>query len=170
MSKVTVCRPNEKKLCRGCGDDKEPGDFYWSENVKRGKRYRVKRALCKQCHNKKVTSDLLKNRPVFVLRVTRHRDRASGLENDLTREFVTEQLTKPCTYCGSTVVIGLDRKNNTLGHTQDNVVPACLRCNFIRRDMPYDAWMEMVAGVRRAANLGLFGDWVGGPHKAHRIS
>jgi hypothetical protein len=55
----------------------------------------------------------------------------------------------------------LDRKDNDRGHTQDNVVPACIRCNYIRRHTPYEAWLCMVPGVRRARKEGFFGDWTG---------
>lgn len=62
------------------------------------------------------------------------RDRKRGLENDLTREFVLEECKKPCIYCGDTKRIGLDRIDNTKGHTKDNVVPCCYECNCARLD------------------------------------
>jgi hypothetical protein len=99
---------DEKKLCRGCGDNKETGRFPTSPKMsKEASDIGSKGPCASKCHNKKVTADPFEKPPVFVLRVTRHRDRASGLENDLTREFVAEHLAKPCAYCGSTVVMGL---------------------------------------------------------------
>ena len=35
-------------------------------------------------------------------------------------------------YCGDTEDIGLDRIDNTKGHTKDNVVPCCYICNTTR--------------------------------------
>jgi len=59
----------------------------------------------------------------------------------------------------------LDRINNEKGHTADNVIPACYRCNLIRRDMPYDAWMHVAPSIRSAREAGLFRDWIGGIRK-----
>jgi len=55
----------------------------------------------------------------------------------------------------------LDRIDNDKGHTQDNVVPACIRCNYARRSMPYEAWLVVAKGMREAREQGLFGDWTG---------
>ena len=37
-----------------------------------------------------------------------------------------------CIYCGSIHNLGLDRIDNTMGHTKDNTVVACQRCNVTR--------------------------------------
>jgi hypothetical protein len=55
----------------------------------------------------------------------------------------------------------LDRKDNSKGHTQDNVNAACIRCNYARRDMPYGAWLFIVKGMREARMSGAFGTWTG---------
>lgn len=53
----------------------------------------------------------------------------------------------------------LDRKDNTIGHVQSNVVPACYRCNLTRGDMPYEAWVYLIDGMRLAREAGAFGNW-----------
>jgi hypothetical protein len=55
----------------------------------------------------------------------------------------------------------LDRIDNDKGHTEDNVVPACIRCNYTRRSMPYEAWLVVAKGMREARERGLFGEWTG---------
>ena len=55
----------------------------------------------------------------------------------------------------------IDRINNDQGHVLDNVVPACARCNYLRRDMPHEAWLILVPAVRLARESGAFGDWDG---------
>jgi hypothetical protein len=55
----------------------------------------------------------------------------------------------------------LDRIDNSKGHTRDNVVPACIRCNYARRNMPYEAWLCLTDGMKRARELGLFKEWTG---------
>lgn len=59
----------------------------------------------------------------------------------------------------------LDRIDNKIGHMMDNVNTSCSRCNYIRKDMPYDAWLFVVKSVREAAELGLFGNWEGQNNK-----
>ena len=96
-----------------------------------------------------------------VLQDCRAADRKKGRpRGDLDLEFVREQLGKGCQYCGeSEIRITLDRVDNKLGHVKSNVVPACIRCNYMRGSMPYGAWINIVPAVRNTRELGLFGDW-----------
>lgn len=82
---------------------------------------------------------------------------------DLTIEFVENMLKQKCQYCETDeIMLTLDRIDNTLGHLQTNVMTACVRCNDIRKDMPFAAWMCLVPGIRDAVQQGLFESWVGG--------
>ena len=100
---------------------------------------------------------------VRTIRVdTRSSDRKAGLENDLTREFIAAEVAKGCFYCGeSKIRMTLDRIDNNLGHLMTNVVPACIRCNYTRKDMPYEAWLVVAKGMREAREGGLFSGWTG---------
>jgi|SRR5271166_164628 len=103
-----------------------------------------------------------------VLQETRRHDRIRGLDFDLDRVFIETELAKGCQYCGAEfgeVHIGLDRINNDIGHLKSNVVPACSRCNLVRGDMPYEAWLQIAPSMRRTRELGLFGEWVPGNRK-----
>jgi hypothetical protein len=96
----------------------------------------------------------------FILQDARKFDRSKGFVTDITTQFIELEIRKPSSYCGETKLrMTLDRKDNQTGHTIANVVPACLRCNYLRRDMPYDAWLHIVPAVREAKELGLFGEW-----------
>lgn len=76
----------------------------------------------------------LKRERSIVRRVQayRLRDKQKGLKNDLELNWVREFVKQPCIYCGDTEDIGLDRIDNTKGHTKDNVVPCCYTCNTAR--------------------------------------
>lgn len=54
-----------------------------------------------------------------------------GLEFDLDFYEFGELMAMPCDYCGGQTT-GLDRKDNTKGYTQNNVVSACRRCNSMK--------------------------------------
>ena len=60
-------------------------------------------------------------------------DRDANRICDLTEKWLEDNIcSKPCTYCGSTVSVGADRIDNSKGHTMDNVLPCCRRCNITR--------------------------------------
>lgn len=89
-------------------------------------------------------------------------DAKRGWKNDLTTDFVAGLIAAGCRYCGETELrMTLDRIDNSIGHVRSNVVPSCIRCNYLRRDMPYPAWLEMVETVRKIRLAGLFGTWTG---------
>jgi hypothetical protein len=98
----------------------------------------------------------------WIVQDSRKSDRKHGFKNDLTLEFVSSLIKHGCSYCGETELkMTLDRVDNSIGHLQSNVVPACIRCNFMRRDMPYAAWYELMPTLREIRQKGLFGDWTG---------
>jgi len=52
---------------------------------------------------------------------------------------------EPCHYCGVDIeVTGLDRKDSSKGYTPDNVVPCCWDCNRIKKDKPYEQFLEEI--------------------------
>lgn len=109
------------------------------------------------------------NVPKHVYQDSRYRDRKRGLSNDLTLEFVQQELAKDCQYCGGRDGrMTLDRMDSTIGHLQSNVVASCERCNMLKKDMPFEAWLVLVPSVKEAFKGGLFGSWVGGPHSKKR--
>lgn len=60
------------------------------------------------------------------------RDKRKGLSNDIDSEWLIGFCQQPCFYCGDTRRVGVDRIDNSLGHTKDNVVPCCCDCNCAR--------------------------------------
>lgn len=68
-------------------------------------------------------------------------------ECTLTAKWIVENIfTKPCHYCGKEgwKVIGCDRIDNSLPHTEDNVVPCCEECNKKRGTMDYYEFIKKV--------------------------
>lgn len=56
---------------------------------------------------------------------------------DISEENYNELISKNCFYCDrklNETGIGLDRKNNSLGYTIENVVPCCKMCNETKLD------------------------------------
>lgn len=156
----------ENKVCRACGFEKPLTEFY--VRIIHGKHIKVG-SKCKSCYNKAAVlghRNYSANRALY-----RHRTRAlqKGLDFELTVEFIKKSFASECTYCGeNSILITIDRKDSLKGYLVDNCVPSCIRCNLIKADMPPDAWNIVAPGMRKARELGLFGDWQGRRNFAKR--
>ncbi len=96
----------------------------------------------------------------FILEDTRKSDKKKNRENDLDLEFIKDIISNGCVYCGENEInICLDRIDNSRGHTKDNILPACVRCNYIRNSMPHEAWLHILPLVKEARIKGLFNNW-----------
>lgn len=172
---------DETKTCKTCGLSKEIGEFVVVRNKNRPP---YVRSQCVSCYNLRSKSkrespaaavwDARRNRKLrterasnsctekFIRADSRKSDKKAGRQNDLTTEAIRELIAQGCSYCGETELrMTLDRKDNGLGHTLDNVVPACIRCNYTRKNMPYEAWLMLAPAMKAARLAGLFGAWTG---------
>jgi SOS response regulatory protein OraA/RecX len=91
---------------------------------------------------------------------SRKNDRKYGREFNLTLEFVETLFKQPCSYCGTTKIVpSPDRIDNDKGHTIENVVPCCRRCNYLRRDIPFPAWLVIAKAVKECHEKGLLDNY-----------
>lgn len=127
--------------------------------------------VCVNCYNKRKYNRTSSGRrktliglEKVLLQDSKRNDKKSGRENNLTVEFIiTNILNKPCYYCGnSTIRRSIDRINNSIGHLQSNVINSCIRCNYLRKNMPFELWIKFIPILKTIENLGLFEDWLGG--------
>lgn len=75
-------------------------------------------------------------------------DKKRGLDNNLDLEFCVEVMKRPCIYCGfiEPLCNGLDRIDNSKGHTKSNCVPCCKLCNVTRMDnYSHQEFLEYIA-------------------------
>lgn len=151
----TPCRcglMNRRKMCKVCGQSK------WLRDMEpigeKGAPAYKRRSYCKTCKKKKNDAGTMRRK----LDRIRASDKKRGFLGTMTVPELRVFLTSVCIYCGSSHKMTADRKDNSLGHTQDNCVPACFRCNSMRSDIPYEAWLVISEGVRRARDLGLLSD------------
>lgn len=155
------------RLCKGpCAQTKPDEAFELKSNGYR-------RRTCIPCRNKASFGGNTESRLAYgrafrqknphrtIVIDSRSSDRKAGLEgHDLDHEYVALLVKDGCRYCGDTSLrMTLDRIDNNTAHTKANVVPCCIRCNYLRGSMPYAAWLHLVPAVREARGLGLFGDW-----------
>jgi hypothetical protein len=102
---------------------------------------------------------------------TRHSDKKKGLyseEHHIDKEFlvaIREEQKNRCIYCSIAMVsynpedpeytalcsngLSVERKDNNLGHTKDNVVLACIHCNAGRKNKhSFEEFYRLKAGER----------------------
>lgn len=142
-----------KRHCNKCGELKEQSEFYFHSTdgyylgtckvciQKRVKNNRIsketnedkeKRLTYHKEYHKRQTNTI-EYRTTRNIALCKRLDSEKGFNTNLTRDFVIIALTKPCVYCGYPST-GLDRLDNTKGHTEDNCVPCCKECNNARMD------------------------------------
>lgn len=81
----------------------------------------------------------------------RMKDKARGHQSEKISIdwFIENILTKECSYCGTSKRIGADRVDNNTGHTKENIVPACYRCNTMRfNHFTYEQMLKIGAFIR----------------------
>lgn len=101
---------------------------------------------CKDCQRKRFQHWT----PTQKLQNYRSGARHRHLSFEITKEEFMTFWQKPCYYCGQKVAtIGLDRVDNDLGYTIENVVPCCSKCNFMKSAADKQ---EFIRHCRRIAN------------------
>jgi hypothetical protein len=157
--KETTEEPFYKKtaVCRKCYDQKKKArrkDYLAQPGVRARKR--------DYNNSRRADPD---RRAEVIWMDSRRSDTVHGRANDLTKDGIRHLIAQGCIYCGETQLkMTLDRKDNGVGHLQTNVIPCCIRCNYVRRDMPYEAWILLVPAMRQARERGLFGTWTCAVH------
>lgn len=66
--------------------------------------------------------------------------------------WCTLTISDTCHYCRGSLGhsgLSLDRKYNELGYTNENVVPCCGECNYMKRDMPYDEFILLSPALQK---------------------
>lgn len=134
------------KTCIVCNEEQNISNFSFSKNIGYYSSY------CKTCDVKRKQARVQKlseiekeelkaygrnwhysHKAKSLFNVYNKFDFHKNLENDLTIEYLDEQLKLVCTYCGYTST-GLDRLDNSKGHSQNNCVPCCWECNTAKMD------------------------------------
>jgi hypothetical protein len=100
----------------------------------------------------------------------------SALKNNriftLTKEFVDNLLLQNCHYCNvkHTYKIGIDRKDNTLGYTPENSLPACSTCNFMKQKLDYNLFIQYCKNINISTHTVEFNKLQSSEYIKHKIS
>lgn len=129
-------RDNNTEKCR------EKDKKYYSENAEKAKErsraYKSKNIQYYTNYNKEYYKTQ-KGRAIILNGSYIESDKAKGFSTDqnIDEKWIIENIfNSSCIYCGESdwAKLGVDRIDNTKGHTPDNCVCACERCNKRRQD------------------------------------
>lgn len=157
----------EKRICKKCNSEKPIRSFELiNPGIFRRRSCFTCRARSKYERNpgavlRQRAGTRARNPATYLIQDSKKSDRKKNREgNDLDIPFVQDLILKPCLYCGAQKLrMTLDRIDNAKSHSKSNVNPCCIRCNLLRGDMPYQAWVALVPKIREIHEAGLFGDW-----------
>lgn len=89
-----------------------------------------------------------------LLNAYRQAARKRGQTWELSDEQFKEITSQRCYYCGAEPALvwttpsdsykhnGVDRKDSSIGYTPDNCVPCCKQCNYAKRDLSVEEFVE----------------------------
>jgi len=89
--------------------------------------------------------------------IYRRNAETKGYSFQLSKEQMRGLVFAKCHYCGdapsrelskaSGLYNGVDRKDNSKGYTANNSVACCWSCNLMKRDLPYDCFIDKVTRI-----------------------
>lgn len=157
------------KICITCGVEKPLDDFPAGKRRSGSLYYRPHCYSCKygkEKSNGRVTdkeylrSYYYKNKLEFKYKAYRHNDKVKFRDCTTIEKYASiELMTLPCSYCGLEHAHGLDRLDNSKGHSKDNVVPCCEKCNYLLGDLPVEAKNLLKKGLTEIREKGLLEKW-----------
>jgi hypothetical protein len=65
-------------------------------------------------------------------------------------DFFKELVNKQCIYCGEkkeNEINGIDRVDSTQGYIESNCVPCCSTCNFMKGELPQQAFLNQITKI-----------------------
>lgn len=114
----------------------------------------------KSLADSKIKEHYAKNPEYLRYKAYKYSDARKGLPGEaVSWERAKPIMFAPCTYCAVSRSGGLDRIDNTLGHTEGNVVACCATCNLVLLDMPVQLKHEFIPSLVSARQKGLFTTW-----------
>ena len=74
----------------------------------------------------------------------KEKDSSFGLDFDMFLEVIK----MPCVYCGfNDGIVGIDRIDSSKGYEEDNIVPCCKVCNYMKLDHSIEDWFSAMREV-----------------------
>lgn len=113
----------------------------------RGKKYKDKNKETIKKNNK-ISSKKRNKNPNRRFSMYKESAKRRNLDFNITFEDFMDLWENSCFYCGSKIDgIGIDRKNNNVGYTVENIVPCCSECNMAKGFRDYNSFINWIKKV-----------------------
>lgn len=139
-------------VCPTCGKKFEPfyatsKTCYCSKECKNEKRKLINKATREKIKKRIESGDI-----DLIANMVRDRyarcAKKRGQEMNLSLDFFKRHVGSNCHYCGDKLKkVGFDRIDNSIGYTESNVVVCCVDCNFMRRLIKYDDFLNRISRI-----------------------
>lgn len=115
LKKCSICNRNLSLI----------DDYYYN---KKGK---LSFTWCKKCHIERGKD--FRNTPIGKMTEMKKDAKRNGIEFTLALQDIEKLWQQPCSYCTNPLkLVSLDRIDNNVGYTIENVVPCCRWCNYTK--------------------------------------
>lgn len=126
------------KKCSKCGESKSLLDFYKNKSRKDGFHH-----TCIKCESIRLEANNGHRKYLQYINGAKVRNYVFELSQDQFNELRLNE----CYYCGDNGSNGLDRVDNTIGYTVDNVVACCGKCNKAKHALTLDEFLSLIEKV-----------------------
>jgi hypothetical protein len=96
-----------------------------------------------------------------VFKIYQQNARKAGRDFTISRDVFYKLINQDCYYCGSSptnmvknphknghcIYNGIDRLDSTKGYTEENVVPCCVECNFMKKNMLPEKFINQIISI-----------------------
>lgn len=142
--------------CDDCGAVKSVGahTLFYRENSQYQK---TGETLCSNCANKRMSGSANSQYKHGNSRYCEYRcgARKRGFDFNLSLEDFERITSMECHYCGGFSFEwdersrgnGVDRKDSNKGYFNENCVPCCSKCNFVKNSMPYNDFINYIKRI-----------------------
>lgn len=87
---------------------------------------------------------------VFLFREYKRGAKKRDIFFGLTPVTFAATASMACYYCGSHECLnGIDRIDSTKGYTEDNIVPCCSMCNYMKQDYTHEEFIEQCKRIAK---------------------
>jgi hypothetical protein len=96
-------------------------------------------------NNKEYLNSWRKKNVNYMLHAIKGQAKHKNIPWEITDEHAQQMMTTQCEYCGyinEEHVNGIDRKNNNDGYNEENCVPCCKFCNFMKKALDPQTFIE----------------------------
>lgn len=141
-----------------CGTEKSIRTDYYSADVACARCAQIKR---RATFNDKTKESIVKK----LYRSYNQQAKKRGYDFDITYTTFKDYIFKDCYYCAeppsniakqnyrSLIYNGIDRMDNSKGYVNNNIVPCCAECNWMKNKLSKDQFLNKVNKIFKNLNL-----------------